>query len=80
MIIKIILLVGSIEKKSFKIIKKGIVKDALFLYLESMNSEKNKKNKKRPYRMTNVSFPPAKYGLYIAIIIIIACSFFLFIN
>jgi hypothetical protein len=53
---------------------------ALFLYLESMNSEKNKNNKRRPYRMTNVSFPPAKYGVFIAIIIIIICSFFLFIN
>ena len=45
-----------------------------------MNSEKDKDNKKRPYRMTNVSFPPAKYGVFIAIIIIISCSFFLFVN
>jgi len=42
-----------------------------------MNSENNKKNK-RPYRMINVAFPPAKYGVFAAIIIIIICSFFLF--
>jgi len=40
-----------------------------------MNSEKNKNNNnKRPYRMTNVSFPPAKYGVILAIIIITICS------
>ncbi|MDB2349733.1 hypothetical protein N9W05_05100 [Alphaproteobacteria bacterium] len=42
-----------------------------------MNSDKNKKNE-RPYRMVNVAFPPAKYGFFAAIIIIVICSFFLF--
>ena len=42
-----------------------------------MNSDKKNKNK-RPYRMINVAFPPAKYGVFLAIIIIIICSFFLF--
>jgi hypothetical protein len=42
-----------------------------------MNSDKNKKNE-RPYRMVNVAFPPAKYGVFAAIIIIVICSFFLF--
>jgi hypothetical protein len=42
-----------------------------------MNSDKNKKNE-RPYRMINVAFPPAKYGVFAAIIIIVICSFFLF--
>jgi len=42
-----------------------------------MNSDKNKKNE-RPYRMINVAFPPAKYGVFAAIIIILICSFFLF--
>ena len=31
--------------------------------------KKNQKNK-RPYRMINVAFPPAKYGLIFAIIVI----------
>jgi len=42
-----------------------------------MNSDKNKKNE-RPYRMINVAFPPAKYGVFVAIIIILICSFFIF--
>jgi len=44
-----------------------------------MNSNKNKNNK-RPYRMINVSFPPAKYGVILAIIIIAICSLLLLIN
>jgi hypothetical protein len=44
-----------------------------------MNKDKNDKNK-RPYRMINVSFPPAKYGVFAAIIIIFICSLLLFIN
>ena len=43
----------------------------------NMNSEKNKKNQ-RPYRMINVAFPPAKYGVYVAIIIIFICSILIF--
>ena len=43
----------------------------------NMNSDKNNKNK-RPYRMINVTFPPAKYGVYAAIIIISICSILLF--
>ena len=43
----------------------------------TMNSEKDKNNK-RPYRMVNVAFPPAKYGVFAAIIIIITCSLFIF--
>ena len=35
-----------------------------------MNNKKNNTNKKRPYRMINVSFPSARYGLILAIIII----------
>ena len=45
----------------------------------NMNSDKNKNNK-RPYRMINVSFPPAKYGVFAAIIIIVICSLILLIN
>ena len=45
----------------------------------NMNSEKNNKNK-RPYRMINVSFPPAKYGVIIAILIISICSLLLLFN
>ena len=33
--------------------------------------KKNKINKKRPHRMINVAFPPSKYGVIAAIIIII---------
>ena len=44
-----------------------------------MNTDKNKENK-RPYRMINVSFPPAKYGVFVAIIIILICSILLIIN
>jgi hypothetical protein len=44
-----------------------------FLNIHSnMNNNKNKDNK-RPHRMINVSFPPAKYGLIAAIVIIIIC-------
>ncbi|MDA9633016.1 hypothetical protein N9S74_02360 [Pelagibacteraceae bacterium] len=42
-----------------------------------MNSENNPKNK-RPYRMINVAFPPAKYGVFAAIIIIFICSILIF--
>jgi len=45
----------------------------------NMNSDKNKDNE-RPYRMINVSFPPAKYGVFLAIIIIFICSLLLIIN
>jgi len=31
-----------------------------------MNTDNNQKNK-RPYRMINVAFPPAKYGVYAAV-------------
>ena len=43
----------------------------------NMNSDKKNKNK-RPYRMINVAFPPAKYGVFAAIIIISICSILLF--
>ena len=43
----------------------------------NMNSDKKNKNK-RPYRMINVAFPPAKYGVYIAILIISICLILLF--
>ena len=43
----------------------------------NMNSENNKKNQ-RPYRMINVAFPPAKYGVYAAIIIILICLLLIF--
>ena len=33
-----------------------------FYTYNDMNSDKNKNNK-RPYRMINVAFPPAKYGV-----------------
>ena len=39
-----------------------------------ISQQKQKEN--RPYRMINVSFPPAKYGLIIAIIIIIIFAFY----
>ena len=42
-----------------------------------MNSNKNKDNK-RPYRMINVSFPPAKYGVIGAIVIIVICLVLLY--
>ena len=48
-----------------------------FCTYNQMNSDKN--NNKRPYRMINVSFPPAKYGVIVAIVIIIVCSILLFI-
>jgi hypothetical protein len=34
-----------------------------------VDEDKGKENK-RPRRVANVAFPPAKYGLYIAIVII----------
>ena len=40
----------------------------------------NDNDNKRPYRMINVSFPPAKYGVILAIIIIAICSLLLLIN
>ena len=49
----------------------------------NMNPNKDKdkdKDNKRPYRMINVSFPPAKYGVILAIIIITVCSLLLIIN
>ena len=35
-----------------------------------MDNDKESESPKRPRRMANVAFPPAKYGLYIAIAII----------
>ena len=35
-----------------------------------MDKDKESKRRSRPRRMTNVAFPPAKYGLYLAIAII----------
>ena len=43
-----------------------------------INMKYDKDNKKRPYKMVNVSFPPAKYGVIAAILIIIICSLFIF--
>tara|TARA_B100001029_G_C14977391_1_gene403914 strand:+ start:474 stop:638 length:165 start_codon:yes stop_codon:yes gene_type:complete len=40
------------------------------------NKLQQKQKENRPYRMINVSFPPAKYGLIIAIIIIIIFAFY----
>jgi hypothetical protein len=42
--------------------------------------EKNNDNQKnkRPYRMFNVAFPPAKYGLYVAVAIIVISIFLIF--
>ena len=52
-----------------------------FFYTQStMNLNDKKKNKARPYRMKNVSFPPAKYGLYIALAIIFVGSIILLIK
>ena len=35
-----------------------------------MNEDKESKRPSRPRRVANVAFPPAKYGLYLAIAII----------
>ena len=35
-----------------------------------MDEDKDNKRPSRPRRMANVAFPPAKYGLYLAIAII----------
>tara|TARA_B100000315_G_scaffold150560_1_gene139321 strand:+ start:498 stop:635 length:138 start_codon:yes stop_codon:yes gene_type:complete len=43
-----------------------------------MTNNDDKKERKRPSRMINVSFPPAKYGLFLAIIIIAICVFLIF--
>jgi|TARA_B100001964_G_scaffold60872_1_gene68995 hypothetical protein len=44
--------------------------------------EKNNDNQKnkRPYRMFNVAFPPAKYGLYVAVVIIVICMYLIFFD
>jgi len=44
--------------------------------------EKNNENQKnkRPYRMFNVPFPPAKYGLYVAVVIIVICMYLIFFD
>ena len=43
----------------------------------NMNSDKKNKNK-RPYKIINLAFPPAKYGVYIAILIISTSLILLF--
>ena len=43
-----------------------------------MTNNDDKKERKRPSKMINVAFPPAKYGLCLAIIIIAICVFLIF--
>ena len=44
-----------------------------------MDEDKDKENK-RPRRVANVAFPPAKFGLYLAIAIIAAMCIFLLVE
>jgi len=43
-----------------------------------MQKDNNNQKNKRPYRMFNVAFPPAKYGLFLAIVIIAVCLFLIY--
>ena len=47
-----------------------------------MDEDKDKENKRpsRPRRLANVAFPPAKFGLYLAIAIIAAMCIFLLVE
>ena len=47
-----------------------------------MDEDKEKENKRpsRPRRVANVAFPPAKYGLYLAIAIIVVMSVLLLVE
>ena len=44
-----------------------------------MDEDKDKENK-RPRRMANVAFPPAKYGLYLAIAIIVVMGILMLVD
>jgi hypothetical protein len=43
-----------------------------------MTEIKDNKEKKRPSRMVNIAFPSAKYGLYLAIVIIVISMYLIF--
>ena len=46
-----------------------------------MTEKNNNNNKnKRPRRMINIAFPPSKYGVYIAIFLIVIYFIYLFLG
>ena len=45
-----------------------------------MIENNDNKEKKRPSKMINVAFPPAKYGMYLAIVIIVVSLFLIFFS
>ena len=45
-----------------------------------MNEDQESKRPSRPRRMTNVAFPPAKYGLYLAIAIIVVMGILMLVE
>ena len=45
-----------------------------------MNEDKESKRPSRPRRVANVAFPPAKYGLYLAIAIIAVMGIWLVVE
>ena len=45
-----------------------------------MNEDKESKRPSRPRRLANVAFPPAKYGLYLAITIIAVMSIWMLVK
>ena len=47
-----------------------------------MDEDKDKENKRpsRPRRVANVAFPPAKYGLYLAMVIIVVMCVLLLVE
>ena len=45
-----------------------------------MNEDQENKRTSRPRRMINVAFPPAKYGLYLAIAIIVVMGILMLVE
>jgi len=45
-----------------------------------VNEDKESKRPSRPRRVANVAFPPAKYGLYLAIAIIMVMGIWLLVE
>ena len=44
------------------------------------NKDKENKRPSRPRRVANVAFPPAKYGLYLAIVIIVVMGILMLVD
>ena len=76
-IIKITFLSGNIHLALIKGV--SIMRPFLYFCIMSNNNKKNITNKS-PRKTINIAFPPSKYGLYIALVIIIVCISLIFLG